>query len=66
MQNRTVHDQPSEVTAIDGAVDVDGPEDVRFSFTPEGAEETSDRLSEQAVRARGQRRLSGLIHRPKA
>jgi hypothetical protein len=32
-------------------------------MTPEAAEETSERLTEQAVKARGQRRLGRLTHR---
>ena len=66
MPNRPVYDEPSEVDAIEGAVEVDGPDDVHVSLTPEAAEVTSERLSEEAVRARGQRRLSNLTHRPKA
>jgi hypothetical protein len=50
---RTVYDDPSQVSAVDVAL------------TPEAAEETSVRLSDEAVRARGQRRLARNIHRPK-
>ena len=45
---------PSDVTAEDGEVMVDGPEGIAFSFTPEAAEETSHRLLDGAVTARGQ------------
>jgi len=65
MEDRTVYDEPSDVSADEGAVNIDGPDHVDVALTPEAAEETSDRLSAEAVRARGQRRLSGLTHRPK-
>jgi hypothetical protein len=53
------YDTPSEVTAEDGEVLVDGPDGVAVSLTPEAAAETSDRLLEQAAIARGQERLNG-------
>ena len=53
------------MSAKEGVVEVDGPDAVEVAMTPEAAEETSDRLASEAVRARGQRRLSGLTHRPK-
>lgn len=65
MDKSTVYDEPSDVTAEDGAVEVEGPDAVEVAMTPEAAEETSERLSSEAVRARGQRRLSRLTHRPK-
>ena len=55
----TIYPEPSDVTAVDGTVQVDGPDNVDVSMTPEAAEETSDRLAEESVRARGQRRLGG-------
>jgi hypothetical protein len=48
------YDTPSKVTAEEGEVMVDGPDGVAFSFTPEAAAETSDRLLENAAIARGQ------------
>jgi hypothetical protein len=60
----TVYDEASEVAAFDGAVQLDGPDDVDIAMTPEAAEETSDRLSSEAMKARGQRRLKGLPHQP--
>jgi len=63
--DQTIYGEPSEVEAKDGAVEVDGPDDVDVAMTPEAAEETSERLIAEAVRARGQRRLSRLIHRSK-
>ena len=59
-----IYSEPSEVSAVDGAVELDGPDDVDVAMTPEAAEETSDRLSSEAMKARGQRRLSGIVHRP--
>ena len=60
-----IYDQPSDVKAIDGLVEVDGPDAVDVTLTPEAAEETSDRLLHQAFKARGQTRLRGGVHRPK-
>lgn len=60
----TIYDEPSDVSAVDGAVALDGPDAVDVAMTPEAAEETSDRLSEQAIKARGQRRLGRMTHRP--
>lgn len=45
---------PSEVTAEDGEVIVDGPDGVAVSMTPEAAAETSHRLLHAAAQARGQ------------
>lgn len=61
-----IYDEPSAVAAVDGAVELDGPDAVDVSLTPEAAEETGERMVEEAVRARGQRRLGGMLHRPKA
>lgn len=60
MANKKVYDEPSEVRARDGDVDLDGPDHVDVSMTPEAAEETGDRLVNEAVRAMGQRRLRHL------
>ena len=65
MDKRTVYGEPSDVSAQEGAVEVEGPDHVDVAMTPEAAEETSERLTAEAVRARGQRRLNRLIHRPK-
>ena len=62
---RTVYPDASEVSAVDGAVELDGPDAVDVAMTPEAAEETSERLTDQAVMARGQRRLGKMIHRAK-
>ena len=65
MDKDTVYSEPSTVSAEDGVVAVDGPDAVDVAITPEAAEETADRLTAEAVRARGQRRLGRFIHRPK-
>ena len=59
MDNR-IHNEPSDVSAEEGTVMVDGPDGVAVSLTPEAAEETSSRLEDKAVVARGQRRLKNL------
>ena len=51
IEKREVYDQPSHVDAVDVAM------------TPEAAEETSDRLAENAAKAAGQRRLKNYPHR---
>jgi hypothetical protein len=64
MEDQQIYEEPSDVTARDGAVCVEGPDAVDVKLTPEAAEETSERLSDEAVVARGQRRLQRLPHRP--
>lgn len=58
-----VYDEASTVSAVDGAVELDGPDAVDVAMTPEAAEETSERLVDQAVKARGQRRMRNYPHR---
>lgn len=60
-----IHSEPSDVSAVDGAVQMEGPDDIDVALTPDAAEQTSERLAEESVRARGQRRLSGIPHQPK-
>jgi hypothetical protein len=60
-----IYGDPSSVDAIAGAVHVQGPDHVEVNLSPEAAEETAERLTDEAVRARGQRRLKNLPHRPK-
>ena len=50
-------DTPSEVTAENGEVLVDGPDGLAYSMTPDAAAETSDRLLKAAAEARGQQML---------
>jgi len=49
-----VFDQPCEVDARDGVVRVKGPDAVRLRMTPDAADETADRLTTGAMKARGQ------------
>ena len=49
------HDQPSDVIAEEGEVQVDGPDGLAIAFTPEAAEETSERLLLGAMAAHAQR-----------
>jgi hypothetical protein len=44
-----------DIASVDGEVQVVGPGGVRFSFTPEAAAETSDRLMFGAAEAQGQK-----------
>ena len=62
-EKHPAYDEASGVSAVDGAVEVDGPDAVDVAMTPEAAEETSERLADQAIRARGQRRLRNYPHR---
>ena len=49
-----LYDTPSEVTAEDGKVLVDGPDAVDVELTPEAALETSERLFQSGLKAKGQ------------
>ena len=53
MENRP-HDTPSDVTAEEGEVMLDGPGGVAVSFTPEAALETSERLLHGGLKGKGQ------------
>lgn len=65
MHDDPVHDHACEVDAEDGLVVVSGPEELRARFTPEAAEETAERLSTNAMKARGQRYFSDSL-KPKS
>lgn len=65
MTKDVIYSDPSEVNAVDGAVEVDGPDAVDVAFSPEAAEETSERLLAEAFKARGQRRMKLYPHQPK-
>jgi len=64
MSKKEVYDEPSTVRAEDGVVNVDGPDAVDVGLTPDAAEKTADSLTEESVRARGQRRLKDVSHKP--
>lgn len=59
-----LYDEATDVTAQDRVVILDGPDAVDVKVTPEAAELTADNLVEGAVKARGQRRLRNLPHKP--
>ena len=63
MQDKKIYHEPSFVTAEDGDVVVKGPDHVDVALSPDAAEETSDRLLEGSMRARGQRHLKDYPHR---
>jgi hypothetical protein len=63
MDEDKIYSDPSEVEAKGGAVGVHGPDEVDVDLTPEAAEETAERLTDEAVKARGQRRLLRFPHR---
>lgn len=65
MNDKQIYEQPSSVSAEDGDVLVKGPDAVDVALTPEAAEETSNRLLEGSMKARGQRRLRHFTHRAK-
>lgn len=54
MDHSKTYDTPSEVSAEEGEVIVDGPDGVAVSLTPEAADETSQRLLMGAAKAKGQ------------
>ena len=63
MQDRKIYHEPSFVSAEDGDVLVRGPDNVDVGLTPDAAEETSNRLLEGSMKARGQRHLKHYPHR---
>lgn len=65
MTRKEVYEDPSRVKANEGTVEVEGPDQVDVNMTPEAAEETSERLASESVKARGQRRLGRFPHQPK-
>lgn len=54
------HDTPSTVSAEQGDVVVDGPDDVAVTLTPNAAMETGERLIQEGAHAHGQR-ITGEI-----
>ena len=55
MTDDDIYDEPSQVDADDGVVIVKGPDAVAVRLTAGAAEETSERLLDGAMKARGQR-----------
>lgn len=60
-----IHDTPSDVSADEGEVHVDGPGGAISSMTPDAAAETSHRLLDGAVEAQGQLTLAKRLAREK-
>jgi hypothetical protein len=58
-----IYDEPSEVTAKDGVVEVEGPDHVKVRLSPDAALDTSHRLYDAAAHARGQLTLIELSKR---
>lgn len=54
MTDEPIYDEPTEVDAVEGAVVLKGPDAVDVKMTPAAAEETSNRLLEGSMKARGQ------------
>lgn len=65
-RKKQVFDQPCEADAVDGAVEVDGPNEIAIALTPEAAEESATRLEDEAMKARGQRRMKELAQKPRS
>ena len=55
-------DKPADVFAEEGEVLVEGPDGISYSFTPDAALETSDRLLSGGMEAKGQRLKKGMLH----
>lgn len=53
MADSKVYNKPSKVTAEDGVVTVEGPDDVDVRMTADAADETSQRLLFGAMQALG-------------
>ena len=58
MDTKELFDEPTTIPAVDGNVELDGPDGVDVAMTPEAAEETADRLFRASAEAAGQRRLA--------
>jgi hypothetical protein len=65
MTSKELFDEPSEIQAIDGKVELDGPDGVDVALTPEAAEETADRMFRASAEAAGQRKLGRYPHQPR-
>lgn len=63
MSDDKIYDEPSKVTVEDGAIAVDGPDGVDVTFTADAADETSQRLLEASMKARGLRRIASRKRR---
>lgn len=64
-EKKALFDKPSDVKAVEGRVEVEGPDEVDIALTPEAASETSDRLLGASFKARGQKRMRDNPHKAK-
>jgi hypothetical protein len=64
MTGKELFDEATEIKAVDGTVELDGPDGVDVALTPEAAEETADRMFRASAEAAGQRKLKDYPHRP--
>ena len=55
MAKEVIYNEAGDVSADDGVVSLDGPDNVHVQLTADAAEEISDRLLTGAMKARGQR-----------
>lgn len=63
MARHSLYTEASDVAAREGLVDVDGPDGVAISLTPEAALETGHRLIEKGAEAAGQRHWKAMDKR---
>ena len=54
MSEEKIYDESGEVSAEEGVIHLVGPDSVDVKLTVDAAEETSDRLLNGAMKARGQ------------
>ncbi len=54
MSEKIIYDEAGKVSAVDGVVHLDGPDNVDVRLTADAAEEISERLLNGALEARGQ------------
>ena len=64
MGRKELFDEATEIQAVDGEVELDGPDGVNGALTPEAAEETADRMFRASAEAAGQRKLKSEPDRP--
>ena len=62
--NKQTYSKPTDVTAEEGRVLLDGPDGVDVALTPEAAIETGERLIDKGAVAIGKARQADLDHRP--
>jgi hypothetical protein len=58
MNSKELFNEATEIEAVDGNVELDGPDGVDVALTPEAAEETADRMFRASAMAAVQRTLN--------